>query len=138
MSTQPRIPTTGTANQARSWPSQSGEEIDKLLDRRVRAVLVFLAEGSVCSVRDLARQIHLSPGRLQRLFKKEMGVLISEYLVEQRLQKAAHLLRASSLSIKEISFAVGYEHHSSFTRAFENRFAQSPKRYRQQSDITEC
>jgi len=89
-------------------------------------------------VRELAREVHLSRGRLQSLFKKEMGVLISDYLAEQKLQKAARLLRASSLSIKEIAFAVGYEHHSSFTRAFENRFSQSPKQYREQSDIAEC
>ena len=112
--------------------------MDHSLDRRVRAALVFLTERPTCSVRELAREIHLSPGRLQRLFKKEMGVLISGYLVEQRLQKAACLLRASGLSIKEIAFTVGYEHHSSFTRAFENRFSQSPKHYREHSDIAEC
>jgi hypothetical protein len=52
--------------------------------------------------------MHLSRGGLQRLFKKEMGVPISAYLTEQRLLKAARLLKASSLSIKEIAFAVGY------------------------------
>jgi transcriptional regulator GlxA family with amidase domain len=110
----------------------------KPLDRRVRAALVFLAERPVSSVGELAREIHLSRSRLQRLFKEEMGVLIGDYLVEQRLQKAARLLRVSSLSIKEIAVAVGYEHHSSFTRAFENRFSQAPKQYREQSDSTKC
>ncbi|HKE21103.1 MAG TPA: helix-turn-helix transcriptional regulator [Bryobacteraceae bacterium] len=112
--------------------------MDKPLDRRVRATLVFLAERSVCSVRDLAREMRLSRGALQRLFKKEMGMPVSAYLADQRLQKAARLLRASSLSIKEIAFSVGYEHHSSFTRAFESRFSQSPKQYREQKDIAEC
>ena len=138
MSTHARMPIDRAVNQTRCWPSQSNGETDRLLDRRVRAVLAFLAERSVCSVRELAREVHLSRGRLQSLFKKEMGVLISDYLAEQKLQKAARLLRASSLSIKEIAFAVGYEHHSSFTRAFENRFSQSPKQYREQSDIAEC
>jgi transcriptional regulator GlxA family with amidase domain len=127
-----------TANQTISWPDQSGQKMCKPLDRRVRAALVFLAERSVCSVGELAREIHLSRSGFQRLFKKEMGMLISDYLVEQRLQKAARLLRVSSLSIKEIAVAVGYEHHSSFTRAFENRFSQAPKQYREQNDITEC
>ena len=112
--------------------------MDKRLDRRVRAALEFLAERSDCSVGELAREMHLSRGGLQRLFRKEMGVLISDYLVEQRLQKAAYLLTTSGLSIKEIAFAVGYEHHSSFTRAFEARFSQSPKYYREHSDIAQC
>jgi transcriptional regulator GlxA family with amidase domain len=125
-------------NRAKAWTAQRGDQMDKPLDRRVRAALALLAERSVCSVRELAREMHLSPDRLQRLFKKEMGMLISGYLVEQRLQKAASLLRTSNLSIKEIAFDVGYEHHSSFTRAFENRFAQSPKDYRERSDVAEC
>ena len=82
--------------------------------------------------------MRLSRSRLQQLFKQQMGVLLGDYLVEQRLLKAADLLTTSNMSIKEIAFAVGYEHPSSFTRAFENRFARSPKRYRTQSDIAEC
>lgn len=80
----------------------------------------------------------MSRGRLQQLFKEQMGVLLGDYLVEQRLQKAAELLATTNMSIKEISFAVGYEHQSSFTRAFENRFSRSPKRYRSDPDIAEC
>jgi transcriptional regulator GlxA family with amidase domain len=110
----------------------------RVLDRRIRAVLDLFARGSTCSVGELAREVHLSRGQLQRLFKQEMGVLLGDYLVDQRLRKAADLLVSSNMSIKEIAFAVGYEHHSSFTRAFENRFSQSPKQYRDQSDIAEC
>jgi AraC family transcriptional regulator of arabinose operon len=86
----------------------------------------------------LAREVRLSRSRLQRLFKQEMGVLLGDYLVEQRLLKAAELLVSSNMSIKEIAFAVGYEHQSSFTRAFESRFARSPKWYRRESEIAEC
>jgi AraC family transcriptional regulator of arabinose operon len=110
----------------------------RVLDRRIRAVLDLFTRGTTCTVGELAREVHLSRGQLQRLFKQEMGILLGDYLVEQRLRKAAHLLVSSSMSIKEIAFTVGYEHHSSFTRAFENRFSQSPKQYRDQSDIAEC
>lgn len=105
-------------------------------DYRIRAVLESFARSADSSVADLAREVHLSRGQLQRLFKQEMGVLIGDYLLEQRLQKAARLLASSRLSIKEIAFAVGYGHHSSFTRAFENRFSLSPKQYRDRSALT--
>jgi AraC-like DNA-binding protein len=55
-------------------------------------------------------------------------------LSEQRLQRAAYLLSNSYLSIKEITHVVGYEHTSSFVRAFERRFLQAPARYRKQKD----
>ena len=49
---------------------------------------------------------------------------------DQRLQKAALLLTHTRLRIKEIAAFVGYEHTSSFTRAFERRFEQTPLAYR--------
>jgi AraC-like DNA-binding protein len=112
----------------------SGAPVVEVLDRRIRTVLALIASRSDCSVRELAQEVHLSSDRLQRLFKQDVGMDISDFLVEQRLQKAARLLSTSYLSIKEIAHAVGYGHHSSFTRAFEHRFGQSPKRFRQQSD----
>lgn len=109
-----------------------------VLDRRVRGVLGLIASHSVCSVRELARQVNLSPGQLQRLFKLRMGACVSDFLVEERLQRAVHLLSATDLSIKQIAYSVGYKHHSSFTRAFEQRFARSPKDYRRRSSNTKC
>jgi transcriptional regulator GlxA family with amidase domain len=53
-------------------------------------------------------------------------------LTEQRLLRAAHLLQHSYLSVKEITHTVGYEHMSSFTRAFERRFRDAPTLYRKQ------
>jgi AraC-like DNA-binding protein len=38
------------------------------------------------------------------------------------------------MSIKEITHAIGYEHTSSFIRAFERRFLQAPARYRKQRE----
>ena len=107
-------------------------------DSRVRAVLALIDSKPLVSVRELACHLHLSPGQLQRVFKLRTGTRISDLLIERRLQKAAQLLSAGGLSIKEIAHTVGYEHPSSFTRAFENRFAHSPKRYRNQSHSTKC
>jgi AraC-like DNA-binding protein len=88
--------------------------------------------GSAYTSRDLAARIHLTPPALRRLFKYETGVCFREWLTEQRLQRAAHLLSTSFLSVKEITHSVGYEHPSSFIRAFERRFTQAPSSYRQQ------
>lgn len=100
-------------------------------ERRVRKVLKMIESQPCCSVRELALQVRLTPDHLQRLFKQETGVHVRDLIVEHRLQNAAHLLSSSDLSIKEIAHTVGYEHHSSFVRAFHRRFDQSPRRYRQ-------
>jgi transcriptional regulator GlxA family with amidase domain len=102
------------------------------LERRIQNLLGMVEAGAVFAIRDLAFELRLSPCYLQRLFKKETGVRLGEWLGEQRLQRAAHLLANTYLSIKEITHAVGYEHTSSFNRAFERRFLQAPAHFRKQ------
>jgi AraC-like DNA-binding protein len=105
-------------------------------EKRLSRVMHIINSQPACSVSDLALEVHLSPAHLQRLFKQKTGLHVRDMISEHRLQKAAHLLRSSDLAIKEIAHTVGYEHHSSFVRAFQRRFAQSPKYYRQQNGST--
>lgn len=107
---------------------------DNSLERRVVKILEMVETGNTFAIRDLAAELRLSPAYLQRLFKNETGVCMGEWLSEQRLQRAAYLLSSSYLSIKEITHAIGYEHTSSFIRAFERRFLQAPARYRKQNE----
>lgn len=99
-------------------------------ERRLLRVMQSMESHLPHSVRELAQQVHLSPAHLQRLFKQETGVHISELLTERRLTTAANLLISTEMGVKEIAYLVGYGHHSSFVRAFQRRFGQAPKRYR--------
>ncbi len=102
------------------------------LEARVQKILEMAESGTTLSIRDLALEFRLSPAYLQRLFKHQTGISMGEWLSEQRLQRAAKLLANSYMSVKEIAYTVGYEHASSFIRAFERRFSQAPLRYRKQ------
>jgi AraC family transcriptional regulator len=99
-------------------------------ERRLRKVLEMIEGAAPRSVSELARIVRLSPAHLQRLFKQETGVHISDLLAENRLRNAAQLLSTTDMEIKEIAYVAGYRHHSSFVRAFQRRFHQSPKDYR--------
>lgn len=99
-------------------------------DGRLRKLLQMMEEEPARSIRDCARTFNLSRSYLRHLFKQETGLSLGHVLTEQKLQRAAVLLASSNLSIKEIAGVVGYEHTSSFTRAFERRFGQGPRRYR--------
>jgi transcriptional regulator GlxA family with amidase domain len=102
-------------------------------ERRLRRILERIQIDPLRSVADLAREVSLSPAHLQRLFKQETGVHLSALLSESRLRMAAHLLSTTEMEIKEIAYLSGYQHHSSFVRAFQRRFCQSPKEYRRPS-----
>ena len=97
---------------------------------RISEILKIIESQSPQKISQLASEVNLSQSRLQHLFKQETGVRLGRLLTEQRLQKAAELLIRTQLRIKEIAAAAGYEHASSFSRAFEQRFAQSPLVYR--------
>ena len=101
-------------------------------ERRLRQVIEIIDSDPASSVGDLAEKVSLSPAHLQRLFKRQTGIQLGYLIVEWRLHKAAELLKSTNLSIKEVAHRVGYQHHSSFVRAFERRFAQPPKAFRNQ------
>ena len=105
-------------------------------DARLQRVLDIIRTQPSQSVRALALEVRLSPAHLQRLFRQQTGVHIRDLLVEGRLQKAAALLSASKMQIKEIAYTVGYQHHSSFVRAFQRRFAQAPRHYRRHASAS--
>lgn len=111
--------------------SRAGSTFTIVRERRLRRVMQSIESRLPHSVRELAEQVHLSPAHLQRLFQQETGVHISDMLRERRLAMAANLLASTNMGVKEVAYLVGYGHHSSFVRAFERRFGQSPKRFRQ-------
>jgi AraC-like DNA-binding protein len=104
----------------------------------IRRILEMVESASLWRISDLASRLNLSESRLQHLFKQTTGMGLGHVLTEQRLQKAALLLTGTSMRIKEIAAAVGYEHTSSFTRAFEQRFAQPPQVYRRAGGAQKC
>lgn len=134
----PRVRSTLTEAEASVASNGVTAPASAVEEEHVRKVLRLIESESAHTVNDLAHQVNLSPSRLQHLFKQQTGVCVGHVLAEQRLQRAAHLLAHSNLRIKEIAYAAGYEHASSFIRAFERRFAQAPRCYRFQNTRTEC
>ena len=99
-----------------------------------RRVLGMIESGTPYNIGELAAALRLSPSHLQRLFKRETGARMGEWLIELRLQRAAYLLANSYLSVKEVARSAGYEHVSSFIRAFERRYVLTPSQFRERAD----
>lgn len=98
---------------------------------RLRKILQKIESDLPRTIQHLAVECNLSQSHLQHLFKQGTGRGLGQLLTEKRMQRAADLLAETDKSIKEIACLVGYEHTSSFTRAFERYFQQSPRCYRQ-------
>jgi len=78
----------------------------------------------------LAAQFYLNPDYMDRLFKKETGMSMKEYMLNERLRVSAELLRKTDLPVTEIAMQVGYTSLSAFTRLFKKHTDLNPSDYR--------
>lgn len=60
-----------------------------------------------------------------RMFKKQMGLSIMEYVRNRRLIKASEEI-CNGKKIIDVALEYGYQSHSGFTKAFKNKFGFSP------------
>ena len=82
------------------------------------------------SVENLAARVHFNPDYLTRVFKKETGKTVSEYITEYRCALAAELLKETDLSVTAIASRSGYPNYTYFTRTFRKYSGDSPRDYR--------
>src|SRR6516164_4121151 len=81
----------------------------------------------------LARQVNLSRSTFADRFAALIGVPPMRYLLNWRMQVAAHKLRETREAIARIAFEVGYESEAAFTRAFRRELGQPPAAWRKQA-----
>ncbi|MCM1190458.1 MAG: AraC family transcriptional regulator [bacterium] len=82
------------------------------------------------TVESLARSIHLSGSRYQRLFREAVGDSVMSYVIRRRLALAAADLAETDESILDIALKYGYDSHEVFTRSFRAHMGVSPREYR--------
>ncbi|MGH1339101.1 MAG: helix-turn-helix transcriptional regulator [Aureispira sp.] len=75
----------------------------------------------------------MSLSTFKRRFASYYNTTPQSWLREQRLQRAAQLLRQGHYRPSELSEKLGFQHHSSFTAAFKSRFGMPPSAYLNQS-----
>jgi len=79
----------------------------------------------------LGEELEISKFHMHRIFKEAFGRNIYESIKSIRLQKASNLLITNKYStISEIGNQCGYSSHSSFIRAFKERFEMTPKAWK--------
>ncbi len=78
----------------------------------------------------IAERLHLSKFYISRLFQRETGGNLSEYITARRIKQACRLLQNSEYSVERISAEVGYPNVSYFIRLFKKVIGTTPLKYR--------
>jgi AraC-like DNA-binding protein len=80
---------------------------------------------------EIASRFNYSKSYLHTKFKNKTGYPLLMFFNLKKVQKACELLNYTDLSIKEISFRVGFEDPLYFSRIFRNFMGKSPRQYKQ-------
>lgn len=86
--------------------------------------------SSELSLKSLAAMCYISPSYLSNLFKRETGTTLIDYINTQRVQRAAHLLATTKLSVASVAERVGILDVNYFAKLFKKALGQTPTQYR--------
>lgn len=80
---------------------------------------------------DIADTLGVSSTYLSRLFRKETGECLQDYITEFRVERAANLLIYSSESLPRIAEYVNFPSQSYFGKVFKKYKQMTPRKYRE-------
>ena len=106
-----------TATKSQYFVQQAKRYIDYSLNKRL-------------TVADVAQELAINDRYLYNLFMKYEGISPKEYILRRKVDAAVDLLNNTSLSVQEISQAVGISDIYSFSKLFKTRMGVSPSKYR--------
>lgn len=123
-------PRLRAALEAHAYELQREEARAQGLGERVRAALGQLLRDGEPRIAEVAQRLGMTARTLQRRLQDE-GLGFTTLVDESRMELARRYLADPTLSIAEVSFALGYSEPSAFTRAFKRWSGRAPAEYRE-------
>ena len=100
------------------------------VDRAVAYIRSHL--GQPILVTDVADHVNLSSEYFTRLFKKETGQNIKDYIIQAKIDAARDLLARSDIPVSLVALEMGYDNFSHFTQIFKKACGVTPSEYRKE------
>ena len=82
------------------------------------------------TVQYLAGRLHVSPSYLSDMLRSLTGQNAQQHIHQKLIEKAKEQLSATSLSVSEIAYSLGFEHPQSFSKLFKTKTRLSPLEFR--------
>jgi len=111
----------------RELPTAPGQT-QAALGRAMTYIETHLAER--LTVEAIARMANLSTRSLMRLFRKQVGVTVVDFILRRRGARARQLLQQQGRTCAEIAFACGFGSVQHFNRIFRRFENASPSKWR--------
>lgn len=100
----------------------------------VGTVKAYIDENyaSHISKADLGALVYLNPDYLAKVFKKETGIALNDYISSVRVEKAKVMLADESIPLGDVAMKAGFDYYSYFSTIFKKAVGISPSDYRRQ------
>jgi len=86
--------------------------------------------GEPLSLRDVARELGMTPAHLTTVVRRRTGRAVGEWIIERRMAEARALLAETDLPIAEVARRVGMHDAGYFSRLFGRTHGTSPRNWR--------
>jgi YesN/AraC family two-component response regulator len=120
-------------NENKKSPEQERNEV--LVDT-IKDIVEQNYADSGLSLQKIGDSLKLSPEYIGKLFKKQQGLSVSEYMNEVRLRQTVACLEQGDYTINELIEKNGFGTRSNFFRLFKNKYGTTPKEYRTKRSMT--
>lgn len=77
----------------------------------------------------LSKRLCVSKSHLSKLFKEEVGIGVSDYIRDRRLEQAKHLIQMGNYTITQVSDMLGYCSVCYFSTEFRKKYKLTPSEY---------
>ncbi len=121
----------------RSLGNMSVDKGNKLQDFYIKEALSYIEQNfqNDISVEGIAGVCGINRSYFGKIFKQRLGKSPQEFLLNYWMIKATELLKLTTLSVGDVSKAVGYENQLHFSRAFKKIYGVSPREWRNQNVV---
>ena len=109
--------------------------MDGLLRSLIKTVRRRLRADEEVTVEAVTKELGYTRQYISGRFHRITGRLLSQFLKEKRLEKAARLLKAGNVRVSQVARRCGFDSENYFRQQFRIRYGMSPRQFRSNGHV---
>lgn len=109
--------------------------MDGLLRSLIKTVRRRLRSDEEVTVEAVTKELGYTRQYISGRFHRITGRLLSQFLKEKRLEKAARLLKTGNIRVSQVARRCGFDSENYFRQQFRIRYGMSPRQFRSNGHV---